>query len=205
MGFEKLYTAEDAAQITGLTLRTIRNYIRDGKLKGRRIGVQWRFTQEDIEALFDVPGKDSEGVPDVRPQRVEEPQKAAAGQPFQEMPRRTAQAETAAVQEKKTQVEMTREKSPEPASPAAALVENFLRRRKAPRFCACAAIDIPGVTEQEARYLYERLKSLAKVYQDGPKRLEMSYEYDEFREQARFAFSGAMEAACAMMNLCEAQ
>ena len=52
MAFEKLYTAEDVAQITGLTLRTIRNYIKSGRLKGNRVGVQWRFTEADIQALF---------------------------------------------------------------------------------------------------------------------------------------------------------
>ena len=52
MAFEKLYTAEDVAQITGLTLRTIRNYIKSGRLKGHRVGVQWRFTEADIQALF---------------------------------------------------------------------------------------------------------------------------------------------------------
>ncbi len=59
MEFEKLYTAEDVAQITGLTLRTIRNYIKSGKLKGRRVGVQWRFTAEDINALFETPEEHS--------------------------------------------------------------------------------------------------------------------------------------------------
>ena len=52
MAFEKLYTAEDVSQITGLTLRTIRNYINSGRLKGHRVGVQWRFTEADIQALF---------------------------------------------------------------------------------------------------------------------------------------------------------
>jgi excisionase family DNA binding protein len=52
--FKKLYTVEDIAQITSLTSRTIRNYLKDGSLKGRKIGGQWRFTDEDIHRLFDV-------------------------------------------------------------------------------------------------------------------------------------------------------
>jgi len=40
MEFKKLYTVEDVAKMTGLTTRTIRNYIKDGKLKGKKIGVQ---------------------------------------------------------------------------------------------------------------------------------------------------------------------
>lgn len=52
MKFPKLYTVDDIAMMTGLTSRTIRNYLKEGKLKGRKIGVQWRFTEEDISALF---------------------------------------------------------------------------------------------------------------------------------------------------------
>lgn len=50
---EKLYTVEDIANMTGLTTRTIRNYLRNGKLEGKKIGGQWRFTIKNIENLFD--------------------------------------------------------------------------------------------------------------------------------------------------------
>lgn len=50
--FEKLYTVEDIAQMTLLTSRTIRNYLKDGTLTGRKVGGQWRFTAKDIEGLF---------------------------------------------------------------------------------------------------------------------------------------------------------
>jgi len=49
---EKLYTVEDVAQMTGLTSRTIRNYLADGRLTGRKVGAQWRFTEENIFAIF---------------------------------------------------------------------------------------------------------------------------------------------------------
>ena len=42
--FEKLYTIEDIANMTRLTSRTIRNYLKDGILEGKKIGGQWRFT-----------------------------------------------------------------------------------------------------------------------------------------------------------------
>lgn len=51
--FEKLYTVEDIATMTSLTSRTIRNYLKNGSLKGRKIGGQWRFTMKDIKQLFD--------------------------------------------------------------------------------------------------------------------------------------------------------
>ncbi len=50
--FEKLYTVDDIARMTMLTSRTIRNYLKDGLLSGKKVGGQWRFTQQDIEALF---------------------------------------------------------------------------------------------------------------------------------------------------------
>lgn len=50
--FEKLYTIEDLAEMTRLTSRTIRNYLKDGILEGKKIGGQWRFTMKDIEKFF---------------------------------------------------------------------------------------------------------------------------------------------------------
>lgn len=50
---EKLYAVKDVAIMTGLTERTIRNYIKDGRLKGKKIGVQWRFSEDDINNLFE--------------------------------------------------------------------------------------------------------------------------------------------------------
>lgn len=49
---EKLYTVADVAEVTGMTSRTIRNYLKDGTLTGQKIGVQWRFTEEEIRKLF---------------------------------------------------------------------------------------------------------------------------------------------------------
>ena len=49
---EKYYTVADVAEFTGMTGRTIRNYLKDGTLTGTKIGVQWRFTEEDIKRLF---------------------------------------------------------------------------------------------------------------------------------------------------------
>ncbi|OGN99024.1 MAG: MerR family transcriptional regulator [Chloroflexi bacterium RBG_13_51_18] len=50
--FERLYTVEDIARMTSFTSRTIRNYLKDGSLQGRKIGGQWRFTMENIKQLF---------------------------------------------------------------------------------------------------------------------------------------------------------
>jgi len=45
---EKFFTVDDIAKMTSFTTRTIRNYLKDGLLTGRKIGGQWRFTQEDF-------------------------------------------------------------------------------------------------------------------------------------------------------------
>jgi len=50
---EKLYTVEDIAKMTMMTSRTIRNYLKDGILKGRKIGGQWRFTEDDVKNFMD--------------------------------------------------------------------------------------------------------------------------------------------------------
>lgn len=49
---EKLYTVADVARVTGMTSRTIRNYLKDGTLTGQKIGVQWRFTEDEVKKLF---------------------------------------------------------------------------------------------------------------------------------------------------------
>lgn len=49
---QKWYTVADVAALTGLTDRTIRNYLKEGTLHGKKVGVQWRFTQQNIESLF---------------------------------------------------------------------------------------------------------------------------------------------------------
>jgi excisionase family DNA binding protein len=48
---EQLYSAEEAAQILGLQVRTVRNYVRDGHLPGVRIGKQYRIARVDLEAF----------------------------------------------------------------------------------------------------------------------------------------------------------
>ena len=52
MALEKLYSVEEVAEMTAVTTRTIRNYLRKGVLTGTKIGGQWRFRQEDIMHMF---------------------------------------------------------------------------------------------------------------------------------------------------------
>jgi excisionase family DNA binding protein len=48
---EQLYSADEAAKILGLQVRTVRNYLREGRLPGVRIGKQYRIARADLEAF----------------------------------------------------------------------------------------------------------------------------------------------------------
>lgn len=48
---DELYSAEEAARILGLQVRTVRNYIREGRLPGVRIGKQYRISRPVLEAF----------------------------------------------------------------------------------------------------------------------------------------------------------
>src|SRR5258705_13032578 len=52
---QELYSVEQVAERLGLHVRTVRNYVRDGRLKAVRIGKQYRIAREDLEALTGGP------------------------------------------------------------------------------------------------------------------------------------------------------
>ncbi|MGW4897163.1 helix-turn-helix domain-containing protein [Kitasatospora sp. NPDC004240] len=45
------YSVEQVAELLGLHVRTVRGYVRDGRLKATRIGKQYRIARQDLEAL----------------------------------------------------------------------------------------------------------------------------------------------------------
>lgn len=51
----ELYSVGEVAELLGLHVRTVRNYVRDGRLKAVRIGKQYRISREDFEALTSLP------------------------------------------------------------------------------------------------------------------------------------------------------
>ena len=48
---QELYSIEQVAGRLGLHVRTVRNYVRDGRLKAVRIGKQYRIASADLDAL----------------------------------------------------------------------------------------------------------------------------------------------------------
>ena len=48
---QRLYSVEQVAESLGLHVRTVRNYVRDGRLKAVRIGKQYRIARVDLDAL----------------------------------------------------------------------------------------------------------------------------------------------------------
>jgi excisionase family DNA binding protein len=59
------YSLEDVADRLGLHVRTVRNYVRDGRLGAVRIGKQYRVSDADLRALTGGSGGSS------RPRRIE--------------------------------------------------------------------------------------------------------------------------------------
>jgi excisionase family DNA binding protein len=50
-----LYTLPEAVEILGVTSVTVRSYLKQGKLKGQKIGRKWHITAESLKAF--VSGK----------------------------------------------------------------------------------------------------------------------------------------------------
>jgi excisionase family DNA binding protein len=59
---QELYSVEQVAERLGLHVKTVRNYVREGRLKAVRIGKQYRIAQADLEALTGRPEPPAEPV-----------------------------------------------------------------------------------------------------------------------------------------------
>jgi len=46
------YNLNQLALISGLTTRTLRNYLRQGALRGEKLDGVWQFDEEDLDAFF---------------------------------------------------------------------------------------------------------------------------------------------------------
>ncbi|MEU0490005.1 helix-turn-helix domain-containing protein [Nocardiopsis changdeensis] len=48
---QRYYSVDQVAELLGLHVKTVRGYIRDGRLAATRIGKQYRIRREDLEAF----------------------------------------------------------------------------------------------------------------------------------------------------------
>ena len=52
---EKYYTLNEVAMMTGLTTRTLRNYLKMNVLKGEKVDGVWKFTEEEFAEFIQTP------------------------------------------------------------------------------------------------------------------------------------------------------
>jgi len=68
---DKLYSVEQVSEQLGLHVRTVRGYVREGRLKAVRIGKQYRIAAEDLAAMTGRPASSFEPEPVRRHRHVE--------------------------------------------------------------------------------------------------------------------------------------
>lgn len=55
IGSLTLYSVDDLHEQLGISKMTIRAYLREGKIRGKKLGVQWYVTEEAIRNYFNEP------------------------------------------------------------------------------------------------------------------------------------------------------
>lgn len=63
LGNLTLFSVDDLHEQLGLSKMTIRAYLREGKIRARKLGVQWYVTEEALREYFDEPSKNSSKLP----------------------------------------------------------------------------------------------------------------------------------------------
>jgi excisionase family DNA binding protein len=67
----EFYSPEQVAERLGLHVRTVRNYVREGRLRAVRIGKQYRIAQSDLANLTGQPASSLDPTPEPREKHVE--------------------------------------------------------------------------------------------------------------------------------------
>jgi excisionase family DNA binding protein len=55
IGSLTLYSVDDLNEILGISKMTLRAYLREGRLKGKKLGVQWYVSEQAIKDYFNEP------------------------------------------------------------------------------------------------------------------------------------------------------
>jgi excisionase family DNA binding protein len=69
IGSLTLYSIDDLHEKLGVSKMTLRAYLREGRLKGRKLGVQWYVTEDAIKEYFNESDA-SESVPQRKKQEI---------------------------------------------------------------------------------------------------------------------------------------
>ncbi len=67
IGSLTLYSVDDLHELLGISKMTLRAYLREGRLKGRKLGVQWYVTEESIRNYFAEEEESSENEKKQKP------------------------------------------------------------------------------------------------------------------------------------------
>ena len=59
IGSLTLFSVDDLHEQLGLSKMTIRTYLREGKIRGRKLGVQWYVTEQALHEYFNEPMDDA--------------------------------------------------------------------------------------------------------------------------------------------------
>ena len=70
LGDLKLFSLQELSKKLNITTVTLRAYIRQGKLRARKLGTRWYFTEEALREYFDSPEREW-GSNKEKPQRKE--------------------------------------------------------------------------------------------------------------------------------------
>lgn len=62
-----LYSVDDLHEQLGLSKMTIWAYLRDGKIRARKLGVKWYVTEEALREYFNEPSRNSSGKSKKKP------------------------------------------------------------------------------------------------------------------------------------------
>lgn len=60
MSDKTLFNIEEVQEILDISERTVFRYIEEGELQGLKVGREWRFTQEDLDAFMELRRKKTE-------------------------------------------------------------------------------------------------------------------------------------------------
>ncbi len=59
IGSLTLYSVDDLHEMLGISKMTLRAYLREGRIRGRKLGVSWYVTEEAIREYFEEPKEPS--------------------------------------------------------------------------------------------------------------------------------------------------